>query len=126
MIVGADCLRPVCNVLLGFGIEDLTVTDCANSGARLRFVRSYRTAAWVPDLEAKYLIEVIVPRDSVTAVLRLIGDAKGQSAHGLDGFRVSSIDEVIPIQDSGRPSPNAIEWRCDRAPTPARCEHDGS
>ena len=126
MIVEADDLRPVCNALLGFGIEDLIVTDCADSGARARIVMSYRTAAWVPDLEAKYLIEVIVPRGSVPEVLRLIGDAKGQCAHGLDGFRISSIDEVISIQDGGLSSPNEVEWRCDRTPIPARCGPDGS
>ncbi|MFY0612702.1 MAG: hypothetical protein JXQ99_14315 [Hyphomicrobiaceae bacterium] len=127
VIVEAGDLRSVCNALLGIGIDDLIVTDCASSGARPRIVMSYRTAAWVPDLKANYLIEVIVPRDSVPEVLRQIGGAKGQGdAHDLDGLRISSIDEIISIQGGDRSPDDTVEWRCDRTPISAQCEHDGS
>lgn len=98
-IIDAGCLERVCVVLLHYGVVDLTVTQCAAAGTGSRVVRSYRTAAWVPDHQQKCRIEVVVPNSNVAPVVKLIARTKRQNAHDDEGFRVTTIERVIPLAD---------------------------
>ena len=98
-IIDTSCLGPVCGALLRHGVVDLTVTHCAASGTGSHIVRSYRTAAWVPDHQEKRRIEVVVPNRSVAPVVNLIARAKRQNEHDNQGFKVTTIEQVVRLAD---------------------------
>ena len=98
-IIDDGCLDPVCGALLRYGVVDLVVTRCAASGAGSRFVRSYRTAARVPEHQAKCRIEVIVPTSRVAPIVKLIAETKRQDQHDNEGFKVTAIERLVRLAD---------------------------